>query len=169
MLRQAHTHVLDVFHALHRPAARSLNNNAVTSVKNHRLPPEFDGEEPQIPRWLRRQNAQKGKAKEQDEGATHPSKDAPKYRSRHLTPEAAKERIKSKEGLKLLEPHVLSQRLKKLCERGKLDEAVSLLKNSPLDAQNAIVWNTVIWEAMKVQRHQLAFSLYVDVRPFSSP
>jgi hypothetical protein len=67
--------------------------------------------------------------------------------------------------MKLLEPHVLSQRLKKLCDRGKMDEAVSLLKNSPLAAQNTPVWNTLIWETLKLKRYTLAYSLYTDVRP----
>jgi len=94
--------------------------------------------------------------------------DTSKYRSKHLTldPTTAKER--NKEGLKLLEPHVLSQRIKKLCDRDKLDDAVSLLKNSPLAAQNTPAWNTLIWETMKVKRYKLAYSLYTDVCRLSS-
>jgi hypothetical protein len=63
----------------------------------------------------------------------------------------------------LLEPHILSQRLKKLCDQGKLTEAIEKLKSSPLDAQNAVVWNTVIWECMKAKQYQLAYKLFVDV------
>ncbi len=164
MLRQTHTHLLDALHSLHRPVslqARCLNATAITSAQRHRLPPELEGEDP---RWLRRQTEQKKKSRERDVPPLPSKMEPPKFRSRHLTPEAAKERTKSKEGLKLLEPHVLSQRIKKLCDRGQIDEAVSLLRTSPRDAQNTIVWNGLIWEAMKLHRHQLAWLLYVDVR-----
>ena len=69
----------------------------------------------------------------------------------------------------LLEPHVLSERLKKLCSANRLDNAVSLLKNAPLDAQNTPVWNTLIWEAMKAKRFKLGYELYVDVSPVIVP
>lgn len=63
----------------------------------------------------------------------------------------------------LLDPYVLAKRLRSLCEEGKVDDAVDMLKNSPRDAMNAVVWNTIIWEALKRQRFQLAYKLYVDV------
>ena len=69
----------------------------------------------------------------------------------------------------LLEPHVLSERLKKLCNANQLDTAVSLLKNAPLDAQNTPVWNTLIWEAMKAKRFKLGYELYIDVSPTIIP
>jgi hypothetical protein len=65
--------------------------------------------------------------------------------------------------MKLLEPHTLSARLQKLCSKNQIDTAVSMLKNSPLDAQNAPVWNTLIWEAMKARRFKVAYELYIDV------
>jgi hypothetical protein len=65
--------------------------------------------------------------------------------------------------MRLLEPHVLSGRLKKLCDSNKVDDAVYMLKNAPLDAQNTQVWNTLIWEALKVKRFQLSYQLFVDV------
>jgi hypothetical protein len=64
---------------------------------------------------------------------------------------------------KLLEPYVLSERLKKLCSEGKVDGAVFMLKNAPLDAQNTPVWNTLIWECMKARRFKLSYQLFVDV------
>lgn len=64
----------------------------------------------------------------------------------------------------LLDPYVLAKRLRTLCESGKVDDAVDMLKNSPRDSMNAIVWNTIIWEAMKRQRFQLAYKLYVDMK-----
>lgn len=80
-----------------------------------------------------------------------------KYRSKHFDP------TEEKKDLPLLEPHILSGRLKKLCEQNKLEAAVTMLKNSPLDAQNAVVWNTVVWECMKAKQFQKAYTLYVDV------
>lgn len=65
--------------------------------------------------------------------------------------------------MRLLEPHVLSLRLKRLCNSGKIDEAILMLKNAPLAAQNTPVWNTMIHEAMKAQRYSLSYQLYIDV------
>ncbi|THV08564.1 hypothetical protein K435DRAFT_825019 [Dendrothele bispora CBS 962.96] len=83
-----------------------------------------------------------------------------KFRSKHYDPSSEKpatEKI-------LLEPHVLSQRLKKLCDNGQLESAVSMLKNAPRDAQNTPVWNTLIWECMKAGRYQLGYQLYTDMK-----
>jgi hypothetical protein len=133
-------------------------------------PPQDLGQPPP-PRWIRRQHLSKTQATRSHVARPPPAKakaktkEPPRFRSRHLSSQDANHRAPSKEGLILLEPHVLSQRLKKLCERGKLDDAVSLLKNSPLDAQNTPVWNTLIWETLKARRYKLAYSLYTDVRP----
>lgn len=81
------------------------------------------------------------------------------FRSRHYDP--SNETAKSE--MRPLEPHILSGRLKKLADAGKVDDAVVMLKNAPLDAQNTQVWNTLIWEALKVNRYQLAYQLYIDV------
>jgi len=70
---------------------------------------------------------------------------------------------------KLLDPYTLAQRLRKLCEENKIDDAVTMLKNVPRDAMNTPVWNTMIWEALKIQRFQLAHSLYVDVSVLPTP
>ena len=64
----------------------------------------------------------------------------------------------------LLKPYRLSERLSKLCEVNKLEEALETLKNMPLDAQNSAVWGTVISQAGEAGRFQLAYQLYVDVR-----
>ncbi|KAJ4478063.1 hypothetical protein J3R30DRAFT_3404199 [Lentinula aciculospora] len=68
------------------------------------------------------------------------------------------------DGKILLEPHILSSRLKKLCDEGQVDTAVAMLKNSPLDAQNVPVWNTLIWECLKAERFRLAHDLYIDMK-----
>lgn len=45
-----------------------------------------------------------------------------------------------------------------------MDEAVDMLKNAPLDAQNIKVWNAMITSAFKARRYKLAWELFVDVR-----
>ncbi|EAU84780.1 hypothetical protein CC1G_00299 [Coprinopsis cinerea okayama7 len=100
--------------------------------------------EAHLPRYIRRQGlqkaAEKGKAKT---GAGTPTE--------------------SKE-IKLLDPYILAKRLRALCQAGKVDDAVAMLKNSPRDAMNTPVWNTMIWEALKNRRFQLAYKLYVDMK-----
>ncbi|KAF8974568.1 hypothetical protein BDZ97DRAFT_1774343 [Flammula alnicola] len=130
-----------------------------------------DSELAQLPRFLRRQQLQ-GRPATKTISPGHPGKQnteskpsplkAPSstYRSRHY--DASNETPKSE--VRLLEPHVLSSRLKKLCEAGKVDDAVFMLKNAPLDAQNTPVWNTLIWESLKAKRYQLAYQLFVDMK-----
>ncbi|KAI0719488.1 hypothetical protein C8T65DRAFT_736436 [Cerioporus squamosus] len=65
---------------------------------------------------------------------------------------------------RLLKPYVLSGRLSKLCEEGKLDEAVEMLKNMPLDAQNVSVWSTLIYHAGRQNRFQLAYQLHTEMK-----
>ncbi|KAK0190945.1 pentatricopeptide repeat-containing protein [Armillaria mellea] len=90
-----------------------------------------------------------------------PSRDSPKqHRSKHYVPFTEEQRAM----LPKLEPHELSRRLKVLCDEGQLDAAVSTLKNSPRDAQNAPVWNTVIWECLKQKHYQLSYQLYTDMK-----
>ncbi|KAI0693593.1 hypothetical protein BC835DRAFT_1210950, partial [Cytidiella melzeri] len=64
----------------------------------------------------------------------------------------------------LLRPFVLLQRLMKLCEEGKYDDAVTCLQNVPLDAQNVVVWNKLIAEVMRARKFQLAHRLFTDMK-----
>ncbi|KAK2466207.1 hypothetical protein APHAL10511_001849 [Amanita phalloides] len=118
---------------------------------------DFTGQEPPLPRYLRRQLvfAQTTSPTKQT------SNDAKVFRSKHFDPSKANT---PKEAMMLLEPHVLSARLKKLCNANQIDAAVSMLKNAPLDAQNVPVWNTLIWEAMKARRFKLGYELYIDMK-----
>ncbi|KAG6814175.1 hypothetical protein H0H92_000851 [Tricholoma furcatifolium] len=113
--------------------------------------------EPQLPRYLRRQGKQTNTPPEADKV----------YRSRHYNPTTPEQ---DKSNMRLLEPYTLAKRLKKLCDENKIDAAVEMLKNSPRDAQNTQVWNTLIWECMKVKRFTLSYKLYTDMkrRGFSS-
>ncbi|KAJ3898485.1 hypothetical protein F5879DRAFT_812537 [Lentinula edodes] len=84
-----------------------------------------------------------------------------KYRSKHYSPS---HKEPNPDGKILLEPHILSGRLKKLCDGAQVDTAVAMLKNSPLGAQNVPVWNTLIWECLKAERFRLAHDLYIDMK-----
>ncbi|KIY49196.1 hypothetical protein FISHEDRAFT_72544 [Fistulina hepatica ATCC 64428] len=83
------------------------------------------------------------------------------FRSKHWDPSKNTEDGKQK---KHLDPYVLTNRLKKLCDKGKLDEAVNMLKNAPRDAQNTVVWNSLIWECMKAARYSLGYKLFTDMK-----
>lgn len=123
---------------------------------------------PRLPRYLRRESsfpAATGQRPSTDrELDPSSSRNAPRvYRSRHIDPTQVKD---DKSDIRLLEPHVLSARLRKLCDANQIDAAVSMLKNAPLDAQNTPVWNTCIWECMKAKRFKLGYQLFIDVIVF---
>ncbi|KAG5652429.1 hypothetical protein H0H81_005025 [Sphagnurus paluster] len=130
---------------------------------------------PRLPRYLRRQSIQpKPGSPQASESKVTPAQtrgeeDAPSssqkvYRSRHFQPNPPQDPTAPKTEKRLLEPYILSTRLKKLCDTNKIDDAVSMLKNSPRDAQNTQVWNTLIWECMKAKRFNLSYSLYTDMK-----
>jgi len=126
-----------------------------------------EAEAAQLPRFLRRQQQFQSKPTTPGpvKGKRLESNSTPTtFRSRHY--DSFKEVPTT--AMKPLQPHVLSTRLKRLCDEGKVDDAVFMLKNAPLDAQNTQVWNTLIWECLKVKRYQLAYQLFVDVSELSS-
>lgn len=65
--------------------------------------------------------------------------------------------------LVLLRPPALSARVTAASKAGLIDEAVALVENAPLDAQNVVVWNTLLSAVMVHRKYKLAYSLYVDV------
>ncbi|KAF8165351.1 hypothetical protein B0H34DRAFT_831012 [Crassisporium funariophilum] len=144
-------------------------NQRFSSTRFSRQQRTDGSEESKLPRFLRRQQAQ---LKPSTHPASHPDNGLkaksttaqPRtpitHRSRHYDPSTAVPKTE----VRLLEPHVLSARLKKLCDAGKLDDAVYMLKNAPLDSQNTPVWNTLIWEGLKAKRYQLAYQLFVDMK-----
>jgi hypothetical protein len=91
----------------------------------------------------------------------------PKYKRPPSTQTTKVQKAPKHRFKRLLEPHILSQRLKRLCDGGQLEAAIDMLKNAPLDAQNTPVWNTLIWEALKAQRWNLSYKLYTDVSNIS--
>ncbi|KAI0677483.1 hypothetical protein C8Q78DRAFT_1159874 [Trametes maxima] len=63
-----------------------------------------------------------------------------------------------------LRPHEVSQNITKLCQDRKVDEAVEYLQNLPLDAQNTINWNILIYHASNARRFRLAHQVYLDMK-----
>ncbi|KIL70065.1 hypothetical protein M378DRAFT_116858 [Amanita muscaria Koide BX008] len=135
---------------------------STSSPVSARRPPSVDdaaeAEKPRLPRYVRRQLAFGDVAAED---TPKPSGEKRVFRSKHYDPSKTQT---PKTDMKMLEPHVLSKRLKKLCDANQIDAAVSMVKNAPLDAQNAPVWNTLIWEAMKAKRFKLAYLLFTDMK-----
>ncbi|TFK75914.1 hypothetical protein BDN72DRAFT_831351 [Pluteus cervinus] len=115
-----------------------------------------------VPRYLRRAPAPQ--ETQNPTGIKSATSTTTKYRSRHYDPSHEAEKTKKDGEIRLLEPFVLSARLKKLCDAGKVEEAVAMLKNAPLDASNTAVWNTLIWECMKARKFTVAYKLYVDMK-----
>jgi hypothetical protein len=170
-----------MFHVLANPSAKSIHSSRrcclIALYSWHGTNPrhastrqatnlDADPETP-LPRFLRRQVLRKGgkdilpsELASKQKAADHLS---PKnFRSRHYDPNSE---ATPRSQIRLLEPHVLSARLKKLSDNGKIGEAIVMLKNAPLDAQNTQVWNTMIWETLKAKRYSLAYQLYIDVCP----
>jgi len=139
------------------------SNHRSASTRQVSQQPVDDGV---LPRFMRRKLLQKtsgntSSSKSLQGVGASVSKVKPVYRSKNYDPSLE---TTPKSEMRLLEPHVLSARLKKLIDSDKLGDAETMLKNAPLDAQNTPVWNTIIWGALKCQRYNLAFQFYIDVR-----
>ena len=70
---------------------------------------------------------------------------------------------------KLLIPYDLSQRVEALCRDGNLSKAISIVKEAPLDAQNTIVWGSLIRSVILAGRYQEAYRLFIDVNQLGMP
>ncbi|KAK7695438.1 hypothetical protein QCA50_000074 [Cerrena zonata] len=68
------------------------------------------------------------------------------------------------DGRRLLLPYDLSQKLRTLCKEGQHEEAIELLKTSPADAQNTVVWNTLISQLLGVRKYKASYQLYVEMK-----
>ena len=166
------TEIIDTLERNAPSSSLTTRRSASTRASRYRQAEEPAESSTLLPRYIRRQQLQKGASTEASSlkklnghVGGEPSSSSKKttiYRSKHLDSSI---QPTSKTEMRLLEPHVLSARLKKLCESGKVEDAVVMLKNAPLDAQNTPVWNTLIWEAIKIQRYKLAYELYIDVSP----
>jgi hypothetical protein len=65
--------------------------------------------------------------------------------------------------VKGLKPYEVASRVNILLQEDKLDHAVTMVENLPLDSVNVVVWNTLITAAIQAARYKLAFELYYDV------
>ena len=148
--------------------AQKITSKTESFASTRYLPSQDTVNEPKLPRFIRRQHLQEGSSKKHIQQITSKTRAQfpslspsvpPTHRSRHYDPSNEA----PKANMRLLEPHVLSKRLKTLCDSNKIDDAVSMLKNAPLDAQNTQVWNTLIWEALKAKRFKLSYQLFIDV------
>lgn len=68
------------------------------------------------------------------------------------------------DGKRLLQPYELSRRLKAKCKEEQYTEAIEMLKTSPADAQNVVVWNTLISALLDARKYKLSYQLYIEVR-----
>ncbi|GJJ15628.1 hypothetical protein Clacol_009906 [Clathrus columnatus] len=77
-----------------------------------------------------------------------------------------RKKIITRDGLsiKLLTPVILSARITKLFQQGRLQEAINMVKYSPLDAQNAAVWATLIGFVMSEKKYKEAFRLFTEMK-----
>ncbi|KIM29425.1 hypothetical protein M408DRAFT_328697 [Serendipita vermifera MAFF 305830] len=66
--------------------------------------------------------------------------------------------------VKGLKPYEVAARADVLVQENKLDHAITMVENLPLDAVNVVVWNTLISAAIKEERYKLAFELYYDMK-----
>ncbi|KAJ7283656.1 pentatricopeptide repeat-containing protein [Mycena rebaudengoi] len=119
------------------------------------------GDPSSLPRYIRRAESAATSAPSSRSSGSASRSDDTRFRSRHYDPSRGTDKSPT---MRLLEPHVLSARLRKLCDNGQLDAAVAMLKNAPLAAQNTPVWNTLIWECMKAKRFKLAYQLFIDMK-----
>lgn len=79
------------------------------------------------------------------EGPSHPPKD------------------KRNPPVKLLKPYDLANEVHKMCGRGDIDGAIRRLQNTPRDAQNTSVWNTMISHCVRVGKYHRSFDVFNDV------
>jgi hypothetical protein len=62
-----------------------------------------------------------------------------------------------------LKPYDVASRVKQLIEEDRLEYAIEMVNNLPSQAQDVVVWNLLIAEAMTKQRYTRGFEIYYDV------
>ncbi|KAH8118677.1 hypothetical protein DFH11DRAFT_1502547 [Phellopilus nigrolimitatus] len=63
-----------------------------------------------------------------------------------------------------LRPTVLSARIKKLADEGKLEDAIQVVLDAPKNKLNVIVWNTLLSFLMKAEKRNRAYSIYIEMK-----
>ncbi|KAI0638250.1 hypothetical protein C8Q77DRAFT_1046976 [Trametes polyzona] len=141
MLRNVHATV-DVVKRRLPSAIRLASTTAPekTAYSRKLLLPKFPDSGASSSQFLPGHKSRKGKAKEKNDDPNSPP-------TKHL-----------------LKPFQLSARLNALCAGGRLDEAVEYLYNTPRDAQNNAVWNTLITHAGNAKRFRMVFDIYIEMK-----
>ncbi|KAF9406873.1 hypothetical protein BGZ94_002919 [Podila epigama] len=62
------------------------------------------------------------------------------------------------------DPYLLSEKVVKFSKNGKLDEAITLVRESPNSRQNEVVWNHLIQESSKLGKTSQSFQLLNDMK-----
>lgn len=62
------------------------------------------------------------------------------------------------------DPYLLSEKVVKFSKNGKLDDAITLVMESPKSRQNEIVWNHLIQESSKLGKINQSWQLLNDVK-----
>lgn len=62
------------------------------------------------------------------------------------------------------DPYLLSEKVVKFAKNGKLDEAITLVMESPKSRQSEVVWNHLIQESSKLGKTSQSWQLLNDVR-----
>ena len=142
-------------------AARKLIAEPLVCLKHHRT-------------WAASLDQQRRRGYNTERPASEKSRRQPpqpvptKTQSKRRLPQNSQVKADSPDGnpegpKRLLEPYVLSKRLVSLASQGQLDEAVTKLQNSPLDASNVATWNTLLLRCMMEKRFKLGYKLFTDV------
>ena len=72
--------------------------------------------------------------------------------------------------VKPLKPFDVASRVTQLIKEDRLEYAIEMVNNLPRQAQDVVVWNLLIAEAMTKQRYARGFEIYYDVsRPSLHP
>ncbi|KAF9585945.1 hypothetical protein BGW38_010851 [Lunasporangiospora selenospora] len=62
------------------------------------------------------------------------------------------------------DPYLLSEKVVKFCKNGKLDDAITLVLETPASRQSEVVWNHLIQESSKTGKPQLSWKLLADMK-----
>ncbi|KAG6331748.1 hypothetical protein ID866_7342 [Astraeus odoratus] len=65
---------------------------------------------------------------------------------------------------RLLKPYDLALELREMWSKGDTNGAIHRLKNTPRDAQNAAVWNTMISLCVQAGKYQRSYELFTDMK-----
>ncbi|KZT12775.1 uncharacterized protein LAESUDRAFT_753819 [Laetiporus sulphureus 93-53] len=95
---------------------------------------------------------------------TSPEGIPPKARSRHLQNDGSQPVIRNPKYYGRLRPADVSKRIHRFCAGGRFPDAVEMVKNLPADAQNTVVWNTLIDKAFENKRYNVAYKLFTDMK-----